>query len=79
MTPEQCREARRLLGITQRRLGRLIGLHPNHVGAFERRGYLPRSREGLPDWECEIRAALEQSGIMFVEDEGGPGMQLRKS
>lgn len=74
ITPEQCRGARRLLGITQDDLCERANL---------------RSRKALADFEtgkatplkrtlADIRWALEAAGVDFTNaDNTGPGVQLK--
>jgi hypothetical protein len=77
MTPEQCREGRRLLGWSQVRLARAVGTHTNEI-SFERIGRLSQARSGV-DRLAAIPAALEAAGVIFVDENGdGPGVRLRK-
>jgi hypothetical protein len=74
ITPRQCREARRLLGVTQRQLGKVTGLTPLWISSFERHGRLPKRKADL--WLRRIRAALEEAGAEFV-DGNRPGVRLQ--
>ena len=74
ITPRQCREARRLLGVTQRQLGKLTDLTPIWISSFERHGRLPKRKADLS--LGRIRAALEEAGAEFV-DGNRPGVRLQ--
>jgi len=70
----QVREARELLGWTRDRLAGASGLSPttiSHLEAGKRWPTAPRM--------SSIRCALEDFGIIFVDENGeGPGVRLRK-
>jgi transcriptional regulator with XRE-family HTH domain len=68
ITPKQCRAARDLLGVTQEQFGRATHLNPLRISAFERHGRLPG--RGGDAWLRELRAALENAGIEFIDAEG---------
>lgn len=74
MTPEQCREARRLLGWHQQRLAIQAGSCLISVAGFEAGTRATR--------EVTIKAfqsALEAAGVEFMaENGGGAGVRLRK-
>lgn len=74
MTPEQCRSARALLGLTQPQLARAAGLGLSTIVDFEReRRMISEQANGA------IRVALEQAGVQFIDENGGgPGVRLRK-
>ncbi len=77
MTPEQCIEARRLLGWSQTRLGDAIGIRFSVVGRFERIGRMTKARRG-PDRLGAMRAAFEAAGVEFTDGDQ-PGVKLRKA
>jgi len=62
ITPEQCREARRLLGISQEALARAAGISPETVAKFEARG-----RQSTFPMRAKLRAALEAAGVEFTK------------
>jgi transcriptional regulator with XRE-family HTH domain len=73
--PEQSRGARALLDMTQPHLARASGLGLSTIVDFER-SRRPVSRQAIQ----AIRKALEQSGIEFIDvNGGGLGVRLRKS
>ncbi len=72
MTPEQCREARELLGWHRLRLSLQAGLSRQAVLDFETRRWNSRSTT-----VTAIRAALEAAGVEFTNSEA-PGVRLRK-
>ena len=78
MTPEQCREARRLLRWTQARLATAGGVSQSYVSWFEVNGALPTAAPSGRDRLADARAALEQAGIVFIEGQE-PGVKLRKA
>ena len=65
ITPEQCRGARGMLGLSQSGLADIAGVSRPAIAAFEcgRRNLHVRSRE-------QITAALEVCGIEFLSDNG---------
>ena len=75
VTPEQCRQARRLMGWSEERLGRAVGLSESVINAFEHEGYLPSPAE---TWLAEIRAELEGAGVEFVDSGASPGARFRR-
>jgi DNA-binding XRE family transcriptional regulator len=75
MTPEQCRQARRLLGWTQQQLAKSVGVDATSVGIFERIGYLPQPALRA-DRLANIRATLEAAGIEFTDGGAAPGVRL---
>ncbi len=72
MTPQQCRMARAGLGLGVRELAALANVSTNTIARLERGEALyPRTIEA-------IRGALEQAGVVFIEQNGGgPGVRLR--
>ena len=77
MTPEQCREARRLLGMTQEILAFLSGVSRAHIQVLE--AGTPHHRYTFYEWNdrlLAIRAALEAAGVEFTKGDE-PGVKLR--
>ena len=75
----QCREARVLLGWTQRQLAGAAGLKWDQVGRFEAQGSDLPTYRGF-NRAAKIRVALEAAGVEFFVDNGaGPGVRLRNS
>jgi transcriptional regulator with XRE-family HTH domain len=74
MTPEQCRQARDLLGWPTQRLAGQSSTSDASVRKYEgRRGPLRKSTL------VAIRAALEAAGVEFIPENGGDaGVRLRK-
>ena len=68
ITPEQCREARRLLGIHQEALARAAHVFPETIARFE----AGQTQSTFP-MRAKLRTALEAAGIEFTED----GVRLR--
>lgn len=66
MTADQCREARRLLGLTQSRLSRLAGIPRNVVSQLEVTGRTPVPLYGSLDRLAAIRAAFVKEGVEFT-------------
>jgi transcriptional regulator with XRE-family HTH domain len=74
MTPAQCRAARGLLEITQSQLAHAADRGLSTVVDFEK----GRRQVSVAAVEA-IRAALEQAGIEFIDENGGgEGLRLRK-
>jgi transcriptional regulator with XRE-family HTH domain len=72
--PEQSRGARALLDMTQPQLATASGLGLSTIVDFEK-SRRPVSRQAIE----AIREALEQSGIEFIDENGGGlGVRLRK-
>jgi transcriptional regulator with XRE-family HTH domain len=67
LAPNQCREARLLLGWTAERLGAMAGVSGETIRNFEgrRRPSQIQTRTG-----AAISAALEAAGIIFVDEDG---------
>ena len=79
MTADQCLEARRLLGLTQRQLAKALALSQAHISLFETTGVMPRAQHGKRNRMAELLTYFEQAGIEFVDENGGgPGVRLRK-
>ena len=79
MTADQCLEARLLLGLTQRRLAKALGLSQAHISLFETTGVMPRPQHGKRDRMAEIQTYFGQAGVEFVDENGGSGVRLRKA
>lgn len=72
MTPEQCRQARELLGWTQAQLARAASCGSDTVKYIEAGNGRPRAPT-----LAAIRAALEAAGVEFVvETEDGAGVRI---
>jgi transcriptional regulator with XRE-family HTH domain len=74
ISAEQCRGARALMNMTQPELASKAGLGLSTVVDFE------RSRRTVSAEAIKaIRVALEESGIEFIDENGGgPGVRLSK-
>jgi transcriptional regulator with XRE-family HTH domain len=74
MNTAQCRMARAALQIGVRDLATLAKVSASTVARFE-------AGEELKERTIDaIRAALEKAGVEFIpEDDGGPGVRLRKA
>lgn len=74
MSPAQCRAARAILNITQPRLAEIAELGLSTVVDFE------KARRKVSQEAVEaIQAALEKSGVEFIDENGGgAGVRLRK-
>lgn len=74
MTPEQCRAARAMLGISQDDLSGKTAVSKRTIAGFEmgQSHPYPRTLEA-------IRQVLEDEGIEFIpENGGGVGVRLKK-
>ena len=80
MTPEQCLEARRLLGWSRDRLCGASNVSAHVTGMFELTGRVLQSHiEGAEaDPVAAIRAAFEAAGVTFWENGSNAGVRLRK-
>jgi ribosome-binding protein aMBF1 (putative translation factor) len=75
MSPEQCRQARELLGWHQQRLALQANSCLSSVVGFEAGEKVTR-----PATVSAFRAALETAGVEFiVPNGGGAGVRLRKA
>ena len=75
INPAQCRGARGLLGWSNRTSQQLAKLATKTIADFER-----GAREPYPRTLDDVRGALENAGIEFIEENGGgPGVRLRKA
>ena len=74
ISPSQCKAARALLGLTQPQLARTSDLGLSTVVDFE------RGRRQVSDAAVQtLKAALEEAGIVFIDENGGgAGVRLRK-
>ena len=73
ISPEQCRGARAMLGWSRDKLASAAEVAVGTVVDFERGARQPYKRT-LSD----IRRALENAGIIFIDQNGGgPGVRLR--
>jgi transcriptional regulator with XRE-family HTH domain len=73
MNAAQCKMARAATGLGVRDLAKLADVSPNTVARLERGEALKESTVSA------IRAALEQAGVIFVDQNGeGPGVRLRR-
>lgn len=73
MNALQCKMARAALGLGVRDLAARADVSPNTVARLERGEEL---RESTVE---RLRAALEEAGVEFIEENGGgPGVRLRK-
>ena len=71
ITAAQCRMARAALELGVRDIAKLAQVSPNTIARFERGEAL------YPRTIAAIQAALEASGIRFIErNGGGPGVRL---
>lgn len=74
LSPEQCRAARALIGLSQGELAHQANVARATVADFERGTRVPH-----PNNLAAIRRALEAAGVDFIqEDGGGPGVRLKK-
>lgn len=74
ISPEQCRAARALLGMTQPALAKMARLGLSTVVDFER-----SRRQVSEEAEVALKSALESAGVLFIAaNDRGPGVRLRK-
>ncbi|WP_198586155.1 helix-turn-helix domain-containing protein [Roseovarius salinarum] len=72
--PEQLRAARAILGLSQTQVAALTGRTSKTIRRAE-----TEAGSVAQDTIAAIRAALEQAGVEFIEENGGgPGVRLRK-
>lgn len=79
MTPEECLEARELLGWSRDRLGAVSGTSADFVRGYESLGRA-RNASGGPRGAQQLQAvlaALEAAGVEFTNGDA-PGVRLRK-
>lgn len=74
MLPNQCRAARSLIDWTQPQLAEAAKVGLSTVVDFE------KSRRAVSETSiAAIRAALEDAGVIFIDQNGnGPGVRLRE-
>jgi transcriptional regulator with XRE-family HTH domain len=73
ITPEQCRAARGLLGLTQEQLCEKAGITHKPLVDYEKGKTKP-----YPRTLKALRHALEKAGVVFVDPNGdGPGVRLK--
>lgn len=74
ISPEQCRAARALLGMTQPALAKMARLGLSTVVDFER-----SRRQVSEEAGVALKSALESAGVLFIAaNDRGPGVRLRK-
>ena len=72
--PSQCRAARALVDMDQAELARRAVVSRDAIVDFENGGRAPLAKS-----LAAIRAALEATGVIFIDENGeGPGVRLRK-
>ena len=76
ITPSQCRAARALLGWSRKQLAQSALIAERTLVDFER-----GARNPLDRTLSDIRRALEDAGVFFIDEdeELGPGVRLRKT
>lgn len=80
MTPKQCIEARRLLGLTQSKLAKIADVTQPRLSLFERSGYMAPPLYGQRNRVADLKAALEAAGVTFVDESGGePRVRLGRA
>jgi transcriptional regulator with XRE-family HTH domain len=72
LTPDQCREARQLLGWTRERLARASRFPLATLQKFETGG------RALKQTVEDIQRTLEIAGVEFIAESGGTSVRLRK-
>jgi transcriptional regulator with XRE-family HTH domain len=78
--PEQCRDARKLLGWSRERLGAVSGTSAHFVRYYEEFGRAIADRGGespSSDRLRAVRVVLEGAGVVFFNGDE-PGVQLRE-
>jgi transcriptional regulator with XRE-family HTH domain len=75
ISPAQCRGARGLLGWSQSDLSRASKTATKTIADFER-----GAREPYPRTLADVRRALENAGLEFIDENGGGvGVRFRKA
>lgn len=75
LTREQCRAARALLAWTQAELGSASRVAQKTIADFERSARKPQARTLV-----DLRRALEEAGVEFIDPNGGgAGVRLKSS
>jgi predicted transcriptional regulator len=74
ISPDQCRAARALIGLSRRKLAWFADVSERTIIDFERRARSPR--QGTL---ADLRAELEDAGVVFIDpdEEGGAGVRLK--
>lgn len=70
MTPEQCKAARAMAGLSQQALAEAAKVAPATIATFER-----GTRNPYPRTLADIQAALESRGVQFTPD----GVQMERA
>jgi transcriptional regulator with XRE-family HTH domain len=74
MTPETCRAARALIGLSQAELAERAGVMPLTVRNYE----TGKSEPSHKTWRA-LKAALERGGVQFIDENGGgSGVRWKK-
>ena len=76
VTPEQCRDARKLLGWSRERLGAVSGTSAHFVRHYEEFGRAMGDRGGENPSSDRLRAVLQGAGVVFPSGDE-PGVKLR--
>ena len=72
ISPEQCRAARKLLGLSAEALARQANIRPGTIASFE------SGRHSTFPMRARLRAALEAAGVVFTNGDES-GVRLRKA
>ena len=74
-SPEQCRIARNLIGLSQKELSEELSMSPNTINNFEQgRGSNKFHKSSL----ALLKIFFEQKGIVFIDDEKMTGVGIKK-
>lgn len=74
MTPAQCRAARAIIGMTQTELAEAAGFGLSTIVDFEKERRIVSTVA-----QARMLVALENSGVDFIEENGGgAGVRLKK-
>lgn len=76
LTYAQCKEARRLLGLSQAAVAKVLGVSAAEISNFETTGHMPRSKN-KQDRLPKLKAFFEQSGVEFTNGDG-PGVKFKR-
>jgi transcriptional regulator with XRE-family HTH domain len=78
VTSKQCKEARKLLGISRAKLAKATGIAQAILLKFENSGHMQRAYSGeLAETRvATLRTALEAAGVEFTNGDA-PGVRLR--
>ena len=75
LLPSQCKAARAILGWSRQRLSEAAEVGERTLIDFERGARRPYDRT-----LADIRRALEEAGVIFIDENGGgPGVRLKSS